>query len=172
MAEIFRVVKPITHEEFVGCVESDKLRRILQLSRNVLVQQGANFERAGRSLPEQRHESIERSSRIDNVLDQKDVLPFQPRLGIVQKPDDTTRLSRVTVARCNEEIDLQWPPDMSNEIAQENEASLQQSKDEQLAVRIRVSDLLAHFGHTPGDCLFVVSDALESTSGKSRICCC
>src|SRR5215212_7714628 len=109
MAEIFRVVKPITHEKFVGCIESDKLRLILQLSSNVLVQQGANFERAGRSLAEERHEPVEGSSRIDNVLDKKDVLSFQPRLGIVQKPDDTTRFSRVTVARCNEEIDLQRP---------------------------------------------------------------
>ena len=62
MAEVFRVVQPITHEKLVGRIESDELRLILQLGRNVLVQQRANFERAGRSLSQECHETVEGSS--------------------------------------------------------------------------------------------------------------
>ena len=76
MAEIFRVVQPITHEEFVGRIESDELRFVLELGRNVLVQQRANFERAWRSLSQQRHQTVERSSGVHNVLGEKDVLAF------------------------------------------------------------------------------------------------
>src|SRR4029078_4921585 len=136
MAEVFRVVQPISHEKLVGRIESDEFRLVLQIGRNVLVQQRANFERARRPLPKKRHETVEGSSRIDDVLYQKYVLPFQSSLGIVQQPNCSARFHRVTVARCDEEIDLKRTPDVTHEIAQENEASLQQSQDEQIAVRI------------------------------------
>ena len=160
MAEVFRVVQPITHQKFVGRIESDKLRLELQLGRNVLVQQSANFERAGRPLTKKRHETVEGSSRIDNVLHQKYVLPFQPGLGIVQQTNCSARFHGVTVTRCNKEIDLQRTPDVTHEIAQENEASLQQSKDEQIAVTICFGNLLAQLCNTPGDSLFIVRNAL------------
>jgi hypothetical protein len=69
MAEVLRVVQPISHEKFVGRIESYELRLVLQLASDVLVQQRANFERAWRSFSKKRHETVEGSSRIDNVLD-------------------------------------------------------------------------------------------------------
>jgi len=98
MAEILRVVQPISHEKFVGRIKSDELRLVLQLGRNVLVQQSANFERAGRSLSEKRHETVEGSSRIDDVLDEKYVLPLETSFGIVKKSDDSARLHRIAIA--------------------------------------------------------------------------
>lgn len=171
MAEVFRVVQPITHEKLVGRIESDKLRLVLQLGRNMLMQQGANFERAGRSLTEERHETVKGSSRVDDILDQKNVLAFESSLGIVKQSNCSARFHRVTVARCNQEIDLKRTPYVTHQIAKKDEASLQQSKDEQLAVRICFSYLFAHLRNAPGDGVFIVSDALECPSGKSRVCC-
>jgi hypothetical protein len=62
MAEVFRVVQPITHEKFVGRIEAYELRLIFQLGRDVLVKQSANFERAGRSLAQEIHETVEGST--------------------------------------------------------------------------------------------------------------
>ena len=98
MAEILRVVEPIAHEKFVGRIKSDKLRLVLELGRNVLVKQRANFELAWSSLSEEGHQAVQGPSRIDDVLDEKYVLPLETSLGIVKKSDDSARLHRIAIA--------------------------------------------------------------------------
>ena len=74
--------------------------------------------------------------RIDDVFDEEDVLSFEPGLRIIQQPDVPLEPC-VAVARGDEEVDLQRPHDLPDEVTEKDETSLQQSKDEQLAVRIR-----------------------------------
>ncbi len=78
MAEILRVIQPVPHKKLVRGIKSNELRLVLELRGNMFVQQGANVERARRSLAEQRHETVKGSAGVDNVLDEKDVLPFKP----------------------------------------------------------------------------------------------
>ena len=165
MAEILRVIQSIPHEELVGRIESNKLRFVVQFSRNVLMEQRTDFERARRALSEKSHQTAERAARVHYVLDEQDVLPFKSCLGIVKKAHEATGLHRLAVTRRHEEVYLKWPPDVANEIAQEDEASLQQSKDEQIAVRICLRDLFSQLGDAGGNRLFVVSDPPERAAG-------
>ena len=67
--------------------------------------------------------------------------PSSCRLRIVHQSNVPARHHRVAVARRDQEIYLQRTADLAYEVAQKDEASLQQAEDEQVAVRIGLRDL-------------------------------
>ena len=83
------------------------------------------------------HQAAQRAAGVDDVLDEQDVLSLELGLRIVHQSYVAARHHRVAVARRDEEIDLQRPMDLAHEVAQEDEASLQQPEHEQVAVGIR-----------------------------------
>src|SRR2546422_11645404 len=85
------------------------------------------------------------------------------RLRVVHQSHVAARHRALAVARCNEEIHLQRPLDPSDQIAQEDEAALQEPEDEQITIGIRVGDLTAQLAHPLGDRLLIEDDALELT---------
>ena len=100
------------------------------------------FETPRPSFPQQRHQPVERVPRLDDVLDQQDVLTRQLGFRIVQQLHGPGGRSRGAVARGDEKIDLERPLDPTHQIAQENEAALEQAHHQQVAVRVLRRDLV------------------------------
>ena len=110
---------------------------IAQLSGNVLVEQRANLNGSRFPCLEQVHQPAQRSTRIDDVFDQQNVLSLELGLRIVQQADVAAGLGRVAVARRHQEIDLQRPTDLAHQVTEKYKAPLQEPEHEQLAVGIR-----------------------------------
>jgi hypothetical protein len=93
----------------------------------VLVQQRANLQRTRIPCPKEIHQATQGSARIDDVLDQQDVLALQLGFGIVQQPNVPTLLCSVAVTRRNEKIDLQRPPDISDQVTEKYKTPFEQA---------------------------------------------
>src|SRR2546430_912883 len=91
-----------------------------------------------------------------------------PELGlrIVQQPYVTARDRGGAVARGDQEIHLQRTLETPHEIAQKDEAPLEQPQHDQLAVGIGRRDLAAQLPHAPRDRLLVEDDAGELTPAR------
>src|SRR5712691_973813 len=83
------------------------------------------------------------------------MLTPQLRLWIVQQPDAAARDGVVAVARRDEEVDLQRPVDAPHQVAEEDEAPLEQPEHQQLALGIGGRDLAAELRDPAGDRLLV-----------------
>src|SRR5712664_4070186 len=132
----------------------------------MLMQQGTDFQAPRRALAQERHQSVEGLSRVDDILDQEDVLTPQLGFRIVQQPHVPARDRIGAVARRHQEVHLERPLDAAHEIAQENEASLEEAEYQQVTVGVRRSDLLAELADPARDRLLVEDDPLELTSAR------
>src|SRR5207247_2311187 len=83
-----------------------------------------------------------------------------------QQPDIPTRNRVGAIARRHQEVHLERPLDAAHEIAQENEASLEETEHQQLTVGVRRGDLLAELADPPRDRLLVEDDPLELTPAR------
>src|SRR4026208_1716437 len=143
MAEVLRVIQPISNHKLVGRIETNELRVVLQSFGNPLVQQRTDLERPRLPIFKYRHQTIQCASGIDNIFDQKDVFPFQLSFGVVNQIYGPARHHPIPVTRGHQEIDLQGTRNLSYEITQKNEASLEQAEHQQIAIGISGCDLLA-----------------------------
>ena len=91
--------------------------------------------------PQHAHEPLEGLARINYILNQQNMFALQPGLRLVQEPDVAAGDLGVAVGGRHQEIHLDRSLDGPNQVAQEDEASLEQSQHEQVAVRIRGGDL-------------------------------
>src|SRR2546429_9772066 len=91
-----------------------------------------------------------------------------PELGlrIVQHPDVTTRDGSGAVARGDQEIHLQRALETPHQIAQKDEAPLEQPEHDQLALGVGRRDLAAQLPHPPRDGLLIEDDAAELTPAR------
>src|SRR5437667_47593 len=164
--EVLGVIEPVADEERARCVESDELWLQHEVRSEMLVQQRANLQTLRVPLPQQRHQSVQRLSRIDDVLDQQNMLTPELRLRIVQHPPVTARDRGGAVARGDQEIHLQRAVETPHQIAQKDEAPLEQPEHDQLALRVGRRDLAAQLPHPPRDGLLIEDDAGELTPAR------
>ena len=115
------------------------------------------------------HQAIQRPAGVDDVFHQQDVLSLELGLRIVHQPDVAARDRRVTVARRDQKVDVQRPIDLADQVAQKDEASLQQPQHEQITVGIRRGDLRAELPHSRRDLRRVIDDAAQRSSLEPRI---
>src|SRR5437879_10810754 len=94
----------------------------------MLMQQRTDLQAPRRALPQERHQAVEGLPRVDDILHQEDVLTPQLGFRIVQQPDIPTRNRIGAIARRHQEVHLERPLDAAHEIAQENEASLEETE--------------------------------------------
>ena len=80
--------------------------------------------------------------RGNNILDQEDMFAFQAGLGIVDQPYHPAGHLAVAVRAGNQKVYLDRPLDLTDEIAQENKAALEQAEHEQFTLRVRVGDFV------------------------------
>src|SRR2546426_3799108 len=164
--EVFGVIEPVPHEEHPRSVEPDERRLELEMLGQMLMQQGTDFQAPWRSLAQQRHQSVEGLSRIDDILHQEDMLTPQLGLRIVQQAHVPARDRIVAVARRHQEVHLEGPLDAPHEIAQEDETSLEETEHQQLTVGVGRGDLLAELADPARDRLLVEDDPLELTPAR------
>jgi hypothetical protein len=69
MAEILRVVQPVSDQELVRRVEPHESRLVPELVGDVLVKEGADLERERLPLVQEVHQPVEGASRVDDVFD-------------------------------------------------------------------------------------------------------
>src|SRR2546426_762375 len=119
-----------------------------------------------RAIAQERDQSVEGVPRIDDIVDQQDVLTPQLCFRVVQQPDIPTRHRIGAVARRHQEVHLERPLDAAHEIAQENEASPEETEHQQLTVGVGRGDLLAELADPARDRLLVEDDALELTPAR------
>ena len=144
VTEVLGVIQSVPDQELVRCVESDELRvGYCRCSAMCLCSSAQISSERGFRARKKIHQPVQRPAGIDDVLDEQDVLALELGFRIIHQPDVPARHRRVAVARGDEEIDLQRPPDLAHEVAQKDKASLQQPEHQQLAVRIARRDLLA-----------------------------
>ena len=106
--------------------------------RQLLVEQGTDGQAAGLPLRQQGHEPLQRLARINNILDQEDMFALQAGLRVVQQPDPPAGDLPVPVGARHQEVHLDRPLDGPDQIAQEDEAALEQPQNEELAVGVRL----------------------------------
>src|SRR5437868_1646770 len=123
MAEILRVIQPISNQKLIRRIETNELRFKLQSFGDPFVQERTYLERPRFPLLQYSHETIQSAPRINDVLDQKNVRPFQLGFGVVNELDGTARDRAICVTRRDQKIDLKRARYLSYEITQENEAS-------------------------------------------------
>ena len=128
MAEILRVIESISHQKFIRSIKTNELRFVIQVPRNPFMQQRADFKRPGASLLQYSHETIQSAARINNILDQQYVFPFEPRFRVINKVHGAARDRSIAVARGDKEIDLKRAADLTYEIAEKDEASFEQTE--------------------------------------------
>lgn len=163
------MIQSIPNQKLMWSIESDESRLMLESTGNSLVQQRAYLERAGLPLPQYVHQTIERPPGIHNVFDQKDVLSFQLSFRIVHQIHRPARHHSVSVTGRDQEVHLQRPRYLSDEITQEDEASLQQTQHQQLAIGIRGTDLSSELADTTSDGSLVEGYTLDRPSRKPWI---
>src|SRR5690348_15748912 len=166
MPKVFGVIEPVPHEEYARGVEPDERRLELEMLGEMLMQQGTNLQAAWRALAQQHHQTVEGLSRIDDILHQEDMLTPQLGLRIVQQADIPARDRIVAVAGRHQEVHLERPLDAPHEIAQENEASLEETEHQQLTVGVGRGDLLAELADPARDRLLIEDDPLELTPAR------
>src|SRR5688572_81430 len=169
VTEVLSVIQSVPDEELVRCVETHELRGVPQVLGNVLVEQRAHLEGARASLGEKIEESAQRPAGIHDVLDEQNVLAFQCRLRIIHQSYASARHRRVAVSRRDQNIYLQLTTDLAHEVAQEDEAPLEQTEREQVAIRVRVRDLAAKLAHTGRDLVGVQRNPLDRPPVQARI---
>src|SRR5688500_2756925 len=140
VTEVLSMIQSVPDQELIRCVETHELRGVPQVFGNVLVEQRAHLEGARASLGKKIEEPAQRSAGIHDVLDEQNVLAFQCRLRIVHQPYASARHHRVAVTRRDQKIYLQGTTDLAHEVTQEDEAPLEQTEHEQVAVWIGVRD--------------------------------
>src|SRR2546428_460405 len=155
VAEVLGVIEPVPHEEAARRVEAHEARLQHQALGHVLVQQGTDLQALRVPLSHQRHQPIDGLPRIHDVLDQQDMLTPQLRLRIVQQPDAAARNRVAAVACRDEEVDLQRSVDAPHQVAEEDEAPLEQPEHEQLAVGVGGRDVAAELRDPARDRLLV-----------------
>ena len=151
MTIILGVVESVPDQESRRRPKSDEAELRTNLDGQLLVEKRADREAPRPTGAEQRHQAVQGLPRINNILDEQDMFSLQLGLGIVQEPDGPARDLAFAVGAGDQEIDLDRALDRPDQIAQEDEASLEKAEDEQLAVRIRVGDLGAELGDPRGD---------------------
>ena len=97
------------------------------------------------------------------------MLAPQFRFRIVEQAHHAAADRRVAVARRHEEIDLQRSLDGADEVAQEDEAALEQPEHEQLPVRIGGGDLRPQLPDARLDGVLVVYHAPDGSAVEARI---
>ena len=90
MAEILRVIKPITNQKLIRRIKTNELRLELQSFGDPFVEERAYLQRPGFTLLQYSHETIQSAPGINNVLNQKDVLPLQLGLRIIYEINGPT----------------------------------------------------------------------------------
>jgi hypothetical protein len=64
---------------------------------------------------------------------------------------------------------LQWTTDFAHEVAQKNEASLEQTEHEQIAIRVRLRNFSAELAHPSGYVLRAERNALDRPPIEARV---
>ncbi|OLC07636.1 MAG: hypothetical protein AUH41_10030 [Gemmatimonadetes bacterium 13_1_40CM_66_11] len=161
--EVFRVIEAVPDQEQRRGVESQELRFQLQVFRHMFVQQRTDLQTTRPALSQQRDQLVQRLASVDDILDQQDVLPRELGFGVIHQPHIPARHRSLAIARCDEEIHLQRPVDAPHQIAQEDEASLEEAEHQQIAIRIGRGDFAPQGLDSLGDRLLIEDDALELT---------
>src|SRR5689334_5264382 len=163
MAEILRVIEPISNQKFIRRIETNELRVVLQLFRNAFVKQSANLQRPRPAFLQYSHQTIQSAARINDIFDQQYVLSLEPCFRVVNQVHGTTGDRPITVTRGDEEIDLKRTADLANEVAEKDEASFEQTEHQQVAVGISGGDLPAELSDAARDCTFIERNALDGS---------
>ena len=82
---------------------------------------------------------------------------FALELGfrIVEQPDGAAGDLPVAIRAGHQEIDLHRPLDLPDQVAQEDEAPLEEAQDQQFPVGVGGGDLGPEFGHAGADLVLV-----------------
>src|SRR2546426_890141 len=164
--EVLGVIQPVPDEEYPRGIEPDELWLEHQVLSQMFVQQRADLQTLRVPLPQQRHEPVQGLPRVDDVLDQQDMFTPELRLRIVQQPHVAARNRGRAITGGDQEIHLQRAVEAPHQIAQEDEAPLEQPEHEQLAVGIGRRDLTTQLGDTPRDRVLVENNACELTTAR------
>ena len=167
--EILGMIQSVPDQKFVRGIEPDEPRGMVELGRDVLVQQRADFQRLGLAFTEECDEPTEGPPGIHDVLNEENVFAFQFRFRIIQQTHDTARFHGITVRRGDQEIHLQRPIDVSDQVAQKDETALEQPQHQQIALWIGRRDRRPQLAHLGVDRRRIVDDALDRTPVEPRI---
>ena len=137
----------------------------------MLVEQGANLNRLWLTVSKDVDHAAQGSARIHDVLHQKNVLTLQPCFRIVHQPHVPAGDYLGAIGSCDQKIDLQRAHDAADEVAHEDEAPLQQAKDEEVTLGIRVSNGRPKFPDAVLNFLGAVYYAPDLPALESRISC-
>src|SRR3954465_823028 len=169
MAEILRVIKPVSNQKFIRSIKTNELRVVRQVLCNALVKQGADFQRSRLPFLQYSHETIQSAARINDILYQEYVLALQTRFGVVNEVHGPAGNRPISVTRGDEKIDLKWTTDLTYEIAEKNEASFQQAQNQKIAVGISACNFAAELTNPTRDHILIEGNTFYSSTGKAWI---
>ena len=141
MTIVLGVVEPVADQKRRWRPEPDEAELRARLGRQLLVEQRADGQAPRPPRAQQRHQALQGLPGINNILDQEDMFALEPGFRVVEQADRPAGHLAVAVGAGHQEIDLDRPLDLPDQVAQEDEASLEQPEDQQLAVGIGLGDL-------------------------------
>ena len=94
--------------------------------------------------------------------------PLYRRRRIVQELHVSRGRRPRSVAGCHDEVDMQRPVDVADQVAEKDERSLEQAQDQHVVIgRVVPGDLAGHFANATLDVLCAEHDALEFPAARS-----
>ena len=135
MTKVLGVVESVADQKGRWCPEPHETELRARLGRQLLIEERADREASRLARAQQHHQALQGLPCINNILNQEDMFALEPGFRVVEQANRAARDLAVTVGAGHEKVDLDRPLDLPDQVAEKDEAALEESEDQQLAVR-------------------------------------
>src|SRR5687767_13386576 len=152
------MVQAVAHQERRRGPKADEPKLSRRLGRQLLVQERTDREAARLPLTQQGRKALKGLPAINNILDEQDVFTGHVGFRVVKEPDHPAGNLLGAVGARYQEIHLERTLDLPDQVAQKDEAPLEEAEHEELTLGISRADLPPQLRHLAGDGGLVVHD--------------
>ncbi len=140
----------VTCEQLVRHGEPDEAKRQLVDEPPVrTIEERHRREACRLAQPECPAEEVERQTRVDDVLDEQHVTPFERRVDVLQEP--YASVLAVGVRRELDHVERVGDPKCPREVGEEHDARLQWRDEDRIEPVVRLGDLRTQLRDSGGD---------------------
>jgi hypothetical protein len=161
----FRVVQPVTYDEFVGNREADVIALDRFQPTRRFIEQSGQTERFRTALAKNPQEVGGREAGVENVLDQDHVEPRDVIVQILEHAHLARGIFRLSVARDGDEIDRSLQINFAGQIGKKETSALEHA-NQMNPLALEISRDLA------GDCADTFLDVGVTDSDLQTFFCC
>src|SRR5205823_2428692 len=125
----------------------DVADREIDLAPARLDQQRTDLQRARVPPAQVPQEVVQGEPRVDDVLDDQDVLSLDRRVEVLQDPHHPGGIGQRAIAGHRHEVELAGQVDRAHQVGQEEDRSLQDPEQQDLTAAVVAADLGSQLAH-------------------------